>query len=109
MSNTKDLSVDEMINQFIDKMMVEMGMDKKMEGEANVLAQFKKDLRERFDDRLNATILSQIPENKLEEFENLLDADDEKGLQEFCVKNIPSFPELITSELLSFRNRYISQ
>ena len=107
MSNdTKNLSVDEMINKFIDQLVLDSGMNKDLE--ENVFDQLKKDLRERLENRVNAVMLSHIPEYKLEEFEKLLDAGDEKATQAFCLENIQNLTEVIAAEFLNFRSRYIS-
>lgn len=107
MSNDiKNLNVDEMVSKFIDQLIEEVEMNKNLEEDISV--QLKEDLKERLQNRINVVILSQIPESKLEEFEKLLDAGDEKATQAFCSENIPNLAELIASEFLGFRNRYIS-
>ncbi len=88
------------------KLVEEAGMNKDLE--EDVFDQLKKDLKDRLQNRINAVILSQVPEHKLEEFEKLLDSGDEKAMQAFCSQNIPNLAELIAAEFLSFRNRYIA-
>jgi len=105
-TDTKNLNVDQMVDEFISKLVVEAGMDENVE--EDVLGQLKTDLKERLNNRVNAVILSQIPEHKLEEFEKLLDGGDQKATQSFCTENIPNLAELIASEFLGFRSRYIS-
>jgi len=104
-NNIKNQNVEQMMNDFINKLVVEAGMDKDVDEE--VLAQLKNDLKNRLEDRINAAILSQIPENKLEEFEKLIDTGNEETTQAFCSENIPNLNELIASEFMGFRNRYI--
>ena len=70
--------------------------------------QLKSDLRERLENRINAVLLSQIPEHKLAEFEKLLNAKDANATQAFCSANIPNLTELIAGEFLAFRKRYIA-
>src|SRR3989338_6764699 len=107
MSNdTESLNVDEKVNQFINQFVEEAGMNKDLE--EDVFDQLKKDLKERLENRINAVILSQVPEYKLGEFEKILDSGDDKAMQAFCSENIPNLPELIAAEFLSFRSRYIS-
>lgn len=103
-NNTQN--VDEMVDSFISQLVVEAGMDKNVE--ADVLTQLKSDLRERLQDRINAVLLSQIPEHKLEEFEELLDEGDQKATQAFCEQNIPNLAELIAAELAGFKKRYLA-
>lgn len=107
MSNdTNNLGVEGMVDQFINQLVIEVGMSKDLE--ESVFDQLKKDLKERLQNRINAVILSQVPEDKLEEFEKLIDAGDEKATQNFCSENIPNLTELIAAEFLGFRSRYIS-
>jgi len=103
-NNTQN--VNEMVEQFINQLVVEAGMNKDLE--EGVFDQLKKDLKERLENRINAIMLSQIPENKLAEFEKLLDGGDENATQAFCSDNIPNLAELIAAEFLSFRKRYIA-
>ncbi len=105
-SDAKDLNVDEMIDQLINKLVIDSKMNENIE--EGVFDQLRKDLKERLQNRINAVILTQIPEHKLEEFEKLLDGKDEKATQAFCAENIPNLAELIAAEFLGFRNRYIS-
>ncbi len=95
-----------MVDQFISQLVVDAEMGKDLE--ADVLDQLKKDLREGLENRVNAVMLSHIPEHKLEEFEKLLDAGNEQATQNFCSENIPNLSELIAGEFLAFRKRYIS-
>lgn len=107
MSNdTQNLNVDEMLALFIDQLVKDAKMDEAME-ESTVVG-LKKDLKKRLEDRIRTMILSQISENKLDEFEKALDSGDATLTQKFCTDNIPNFPELLAGELLNFRNRYIA-
>lgn len=107
MSNDiKNLNVDEMVNQFINQLVVDADMNRDLE--ESVFDQLKKDLKERLENRINAVILAQIPEYKLEEFEKLLDSGDQNATQSFCSQNIPNLTELIAAEFLGFRSRYIA-
>jgi len=99
-------NVDEMMSQFIDQLVKDAKMDEAME-ESTVVG-LKKDLKERLENRINAMILSQITEDKLNEFEKTIDSGDATLTQKFCTDNIPNFPELLAGELLNFRNRYIA-
>ncbi len=98
--------MDESIDKFINQLVIEAEVDKKVDN--LVLEELKKDLRGRLENRINATILANIPDVKLEEFENLLDSGKEEELQDFCAKNITNFPEILAAEFIGFRNRYIA-
>jgi hypothetical protein len=101
-----NINGDVMMDQFIDQLVKETGMEEKLE--ASTLEGIKKDLKDRLENRIKAMILSQIPADKLDEFEKLLGSGDEKATQNFCNETIPDFPELLAAEFLNFRNRYIA-
>ena len=105
MSNEKQ-NVNEMLDLFIDRLVTEAEMDKDLE-ESTVVG-LKKDLKERLENRIKAMTVSQIPEDKLADFEKVLDSGDAETTQKFCSDNIANFPELLAAELLNFRNRYVA-
>ena len=105
MSNEKQ-NVNEMLDLFIDRLVTEAEMDKDLE-ESTVVG-LKKDLKERLENRIKAMTVSQIPEDKLADFEKVLDSGDAEATQKFCSDNIANFPELLAAELLNFRNRYVA-
>ncbi len=87
----------------------EMVKEKNFENlEPDVLEQVKKDLQDRVEDHINAAILSNIPEDKLEEFEKLLDLENDVRLQEFVSQTVPNLDVLVASELLNFRSLYVN-
>lgn len=104
---TKNINAGAVLDQFINDLTIEAGVAKKLEGSEDVLIQFKKDLKNRLENRINATILSQISKDKLAKFEELLDSNNQEAMQAFCLESIPNFSELIASELINFRSRYI--
>ena len=99
-------NVNDMLVLFIDRLVVEAEMDKDLE-ESTVVG-LKKDLKERLENRIKAMTISQIPEDKLSDFEKVLDSGEAEATQKFCNDNIANFPELLAAELLNFRNRYIA-
>lgn len=101
-----NLNVDEMVNQFINQLVVDANMEEGLEVE--VFSELKKDLKKRLESRINAVILSHIPESKLPEFEGLIDKGDVQATQNFITSQIPNLTEVLASEFLSFRTRYIS-
>ncbi len=105
MSN-ENKNVNEMLDLFIDRLVTDAEMDKDLE-ESTVVG-LKKDLKERLENRIKAMTVSQIPEDKLSDFEKVLDSGDAEATQNFCTENIANFPELLAAELLNFRNRYIA-
>lgn len=92
------------IDQFVEKLIQEKGIK---ETDQQILAEIKKDLTKRVEDRIKAVIVKNLPESKLSEFESKLDAPDAE-MQEFIAKAIPNLKEVIALELLRFRNTYLN-
>lgn len=92
---------------FVDRLVEEKKYPADLEKE--VINEIKKDLLSRVEDRVNAVIISNLSEEKLEEFTKLLDSDisDEK-MQKFCSDNIPNLAQLIATELIVFKQTYFS-
>ncbi len=94
------------IEDFVEKILEDKGFNKQA---PEVVAEMKKDLLKRVEERIHAVIISNLPEEKLKEFTEMLDKNvsDEK-MQNFCTKNIPGLDQLIASELIVFRQTYLS-
>lgn len=92
------------IEEFIDRIVAEKGFDHK---DPEVLAQIKADLMSRLEDRINAMILSNLPGDKLEEFDKLLDTNDEIATNEFLKNNIPDAEEKLATVMLEFKSIYL--
>ena len=96
-------------NQTIEAFVGKLIEEKKFENvDADVLAQIKSDLAERVEDRINATILENMPKEKLEDFSALLDGASDEAIQAFCHKNIDDLDEKIAAALVSFRDIYLN-
>jgi len=93
------------LENFVSRLVEEKGLENL---DPEVLEQVKSDLTERVDDRINALILSKVPPEKLKEFEELVNAGDEKKIQAFCQANILDLDQALAAELLAFRNSYIT-
>lgn len=93
------------LDEFVDRLVREKGI--RVE-EDSILAQVKKDLLERVEDRINATILQHMPADKLQEFNELLEFAREEEIQEYCQKNIPNLDEIVARELLDLRDTYLN-
>ena len=72
------------------------------------MAQMKKDLEVRLEDRINAVVLENIPPSKLEEFNSLLDEGEQQGIDAFYKRNIPDMNNIIAKAFMDFRSLYIS-
>ena len=104
---TKNVNANLDLSMFVDRLVAEKKFPEGLEKE--VIDQIKADLLSRVEDRVNAVIINNLTPEKLEEFNKLLDgniADEE--MQKFCSDNIPELPQLIASELVVFKQTYLS-
>ena len=108
MSNDKkNMSTEADLKVFVDRLVAEKKFPETLETE--VLNEIKADLLSRVEDRINGVIINNLSEEQLDEFNKLLDGKaTDKAVQEFCSKNIPDLAQLIASELIVFRNSYLS-
>ena len=91
-------------------MFIERLMEEKNFGDIKpeTRGQIKEDLLGRVEDRINATILENIPAEKMEEFSRLIEAGDAESVQVYCQKNIPDLDNVIAEALVSFRSTYLN-
>jgi len=74
-----------------------------------VVEQMKLEIIERAENRINAVIINNLKEAELEEFNKIIDNEkNDKDVQEFLEKNIPDLTQLIATELIVFRQTYLS-
>ena len=95
----------QVIGEFIKRLIEEKNFQNL---EYEVMEQIKSDLTERIEDRINVTILENIPKEKLEEFNAVLDNANSEEIQAFCQNNIANMDEVIAKSLLDFRNTYLN-
>jgi hypothetical protein len=95
----------QVIRQFVQRLIEEKNFH---ELDQEILDQIASDLLGRVEDRINATILENMPVEKMEEFNALLDHADDVQIQEFCHENIPNLDENIAQALVSFREAYLN-
>jgi hypothetical protein len=94
------------LHTFVDKLVSEK---REFEGlEPEVITQIKSDLLSRVEDRINAAILNNIPNDQMEKFEKLTESGTDDEVQAFCQIHIPDLAQLIASELIVFRQTYLS-
>lgn len=99
-------NIDLNLNQFIENLIAEK---KYPNLEAEILAQMKEDLNFRLENLINVTIVNSLPDEKLEEFEELIDKQvGAEEMQKFMSDNISDLPELISKTLLDFRKKYLN-
>jgi uncharacterized Fe-S cluster-containing radical SAM superfamily protein len=92
------------IQEFIDLLVTEKGFSNQNE---EVLAQIKSDLMSRFEDRVNAMIVTNLSPEKYEEFEKVLDANDQDATTQFIMSNIDGIEEKLAKEMLDFKSIYL--
>ena len=94
------------LKNFVDRLVEEKKLPESLEKE--VVEEIKKDLSTRVEERINAVIVNNLSEEKLGEFNDMLDKNaNDKEMQDFCLKNIADLPQLIASELIVFRDTYL--
>jgi ATP phosphoribosyltransferase len=93
------------IEEFVDRLVEEKNFDTKDE---EVIAQIKSDLMKRIGDRIDAMIMTNIKPEKLAEFSEVLDTNDETKITGYIRQQIPDIDEKTAGVLLSFRTSYIS-
>ena len=93
------------IIDFVDRLVKEKNFENIS---PSVRAQIKADLLDRVEDRINMTILENMPPEKLEQFSALLDTASPEEIQRFCVDNIADLDEVIAQELVDFRGAYLN-
>lgn len=105
--DTKNVGESLDLKMFVDRLVEEKKFPEDLEKE--VIDQIKSDLLGRVEDRVNALIISNLSEDKLGEFNDLLDKNiSDEEMQKFCAENIPNMAQLIATELIVFRQTYLS-
>jgi ATP phosphoribosyltransferase len=92
------------IDDYINLIIKDKGLDSES---PEVLAQIKSDLSESIENRINAMIITNIPEDKLEDFEKALDSNDQEKIQAYIKKEIPDIDQKVALELAQFRAFYL--
>jgi hypothetical protein len=106
MDNTEtktNLSAEQELRQFVDNLVAAKNFDV----EPDVLVQIKEDVYERAEDIINAEIMANIPPEKLEEFDKLLDSKNRQAIEDFTNAQIPNLQQLVAEALANFRNTYL--
>jgi len=97
--------VQETMSQFVDELMKHKDFSNL---EQYVLDQMKLDIMTRLENRINAAILSNIPADKLEEFDKLLNSGSDEELQNFIKINVKNLEQMLAVELVNFQKLYLS-
>jgi hypothetical protein len=93
------------LDLFIDRLLDEKGLTNL---EPTVLQQLKIDLKKRIEDRINVSILNNLPQDKVKVFEELLDKAADNEIQDYIKQNIPNLEQVLAGELMQFRRVYLN-
>jgi Arc/MetJ-type ribon-helix-helix transcriptional regulator len=92
------------LEQFVDKLIEE----KKFPNlDDEVLAQLRADLMSRLEDRINAALISNMTYEQLQEFDKLLERNNELEVQNYLRQAIPDLETVIATALINFRSTYL--
>lgn len=95
------------LEMFVDKLVEEKKLPESLDKE--VVDQIKADIFSQAENHINALIINNLSPEKLEEFNTLLDKDiSDEEMHKFCADNIPMLDQKIASELIVFRQAYLS-
>lgn len=94
-----------MVDDFLNLLLDEGGMNT---ASPEVRSQMMSDLKVRLNERLFATVISNMPEDKITEFRELSEkrASGEE-IEKFIDQNIPDTQEVFAGAFLTFRNDYL--
>ncbi len=92
------------IDQYVDELVSAKGFDEK---DPDVLAEIKKGVMSRLENRINAMVLANLPEEALDGFTKVLEVDDEEKMIAFVKGYIPDLDEKVAGEMLAFRSAYL--
>jgi len=105
--DTKNTNDNVNLEMFVNRLLEEKKLPENLEKE--VINQIKVDLLSRVEDRVNAVIINNLSGDKLEEFNKILDENiSDKEMQNFLSTTIPNLDELIATELVVFKQTYLS-
>jgi len=93
------------IDTFVDNLVAEKGL---LNLEPDILAQVKADLKDRVEDRINASLVENLPPEYLPEAQKLIETAEGDEIAQFFTKHIPDMAEVVASEMLAFRKTYLT-
>jgi len=95
------------LSMFVDRLIEEKKFPESLEKE--VIDQIKNDLLNRVENRAKAVLISNLSPEKLEEFNQLMEKNvTDEEMQKFCAESVPDLQQLIASELILFKQKYLS-
>ena len=94
----------DLLDSFVDNLIQEQGADRLLSEEA--LKEFRDDLLKNIINRINVSIVENLPEEKLEEYQDVLSKSKEEQT-DFLKTNLPNLDKIIAQELIEFRKLYV--
>lgn len=94
----------DLLDSFVDQLIKEQGADRLLSEDA--LKDFRDDLLKNIINRINISIVENIPEEKLEEYQSVLSKSKEEQT-DFLKKTLPNLDKIIAQELIEFRKLYV--
>lgn len=73
-----------------------------------IMEQIYQDVEELLEAKINAKIIGLLPENKIDQFMELMDGDDDQKMHNFVKEIIPNIDVLIAEELIVFKAMYLA-
>jgi hypothetical protein len=111
MDNTEQVNNNEATNQsarledFAENLLLEKNLTNI---DDETLAEMRKDLVDRLEQVTNRTVVDNLPQDKLSEFEKMIDEEsDPSQIQDFIAASIPNLPEKLTESYFNFRKLYL--
>jgi DNA-directed RNA polymerase subunit F len=101
---TTQIESQEPLEQFVDRLLQEKQLS---QTDPEILTELKNDLLSRVENHVNAAILAEIPGDKLDEFNALLESGNSEQIVSYCQANVPDFQNVIATTLNNFRNIYL--
>ena len=92
------------LTDYVKKLLQERGFEAV---DPQVLDEMRLDLMERVQKAVNLGLVKNLPMEKLEEANTVMDSDDDAKIQAFFAQHIPNIEEVVAAELIAFRERYL--
>lgn len=92
------------LTDYVNKLLEEKGFK---DAEPGIMDELRADLLDRVQTTINLCLVKNLPIEKLEEANALLDEDDDEKVQAFFAQHIPNISQVIAAELIAFRGTYL--
>lgn len=98
---------DEMLDMFVDQLVKDKNLSI---SDPDVLAELKKDLRERLINIINQNIIDNLPDSKLNELDQLLDSENVSAdaINQIVEDSAVNVADIVEKTMLAFRDVYLN-